>query len=328
MNQWELISEITLEFLEILRKHFPENIIARNGSSGPTFDADLTDKNLHYNNTPYFYNGKLKFVHWTSVENLLSIINNREIRLYNLHSSSDQNEFKFAASALNIPNNQIDYSKNYLYTFSFCKSDDLSNTFLWKEYGKNYTGVAIEFEIINDPSLWKNFMFSQVYYELPKFLIDFVNDLKSLNIKYPGTETRIDLGRLISFHKESRFHKENEIRFSTYFPFESYEAYWKFCNNEFIFNKDRPRIVNYYGLSLWVDNTSAYIKSEIPEFNRQLKLEDDYFVHKPMIKINQIHFGKNCGINNNQFSQFREKLEEIIRYKLGYNLKLELNLFN
>ncbi len=327
MTQLELNAKITSEFLNILKTHLSEKLISSNGSIGPVFDADLTDKNLNYKDTHYFYNGELKFVHWTSIQNLLSIINNREIRLYNLLNSSDPDEFDYAAKALEISHNQINHSKNYFFTFSFCRSYDLANKYLWNEYGKDYTGVAIEFEIINKPDLWENFMISQVYYKLPQFLIDFILDLNVLCEKYPGIKTEIDLGKLIGFHKKKRFNEENELRLSTYFPFESLEAYWKYCNTEFRFDKDRPRITSYFGLSLWVDNDSPYVKSDKPKYDRQLIIEENYFKTRPQIKLTQIHFGKNCGINNYQFLEFRQKLEEIIRLKLGYNLNLELNLF-
>lgn len=327
MTQLELDEKITLEFLNILRTYFLKKLISRNGSSGPFFDADLTDKNLDYKDTPYYYNGELKFVHWTSVQNLLSIINNREIRLYNLINSSDPDEFDYAAKALKISHNQINHSKNYYFIFSFCKADNLSNKYLWNEYGKDYSGVAIEFEIINKPDIWENFMISQIYYELPQFLIHFISDLNALCKKYPGLKTKIDLGKLIGFHKKKHFDKENELRISTYFPFESLYAYLKYCNTEFRFDKDRPRITNYFGLSLWVDNDSPYVKSDKPKYDRRLIIEENYFKIRPQIKLTQIHFGKNCGITNYQFSEFRQKLEKIIRQKLGYNLNLKLNLF-
>lgn len=327
MTQFELNAKITSEFLNILKTHLPEKLISRNGSIGPYFDAELTDENLHYKDTNYFYNGELKFVHWTSIQNLLSIINNREIRLYNLINSSDPSEFDYAAKALKIPLNQINYSKNYFFTFSFCRSNDLFNKYLWNEYGKNYSGVAIEFEIINKPDLWENFMISQIYYKLPQFLIDFILDLKVLCEKYPGIKTEIDLGKLIGFHKKKRFKEENELRLSTYFPFKSLEAYWKYCNTEFRFDKDRPRITNYFGLSLWVDNDSPYVKNDNPKYDRRLIIEENYFKTRPQIKLTQIHFGKNCGINNYQFLEFKQKLEEIISLKLGYNLNLEFNFF-
>ncbi len=327
MTQLELDEKITLEFCNILRTHFPKQFITSFGSSGHSYHASLSDKNHDFKDSSYYYNRELKFVHWTSVNNLLSIINNREIRLYNLFNSSDPDEFYYAASALNISHNQIDHSKNYYFTFSFCRSDDLDNKYLWNEYGKDYSGVAIEFEIINKPDLWEKFMISQVYYKLPQFLNNFIFDLGLLCEKYPGIETKIDLGKLIGFHKEKALIKENEVRLSTYFPYDSYESYRKYCNCEFRFDKDRPRITSYFGLSLWVDNDSTYVKSDNPKYDNQLKIEKNYFTIRPQIKLTQIHFGKNCGITNYQFSEFRKKLEEIIKIKLGYRLELERKLF-
>lgn len=327
MTESELIDKIDQDFLKIINNHLPENLISHRGSSGPSFYADLTNENHIYKGTPYFYNSALKFIHWTNVNNLLSIINNREIRLYNLLNSSDSKEFEYAAKALNIPQNQIEYSKNYYYTFSFCSSADLDNKYLWEEYGNNYSGVAIEFEILNEPDLWKNFMLSQVYYEIPDFLVDFITELKSIQKEYPFAKTRIDLGKFIGYHKEECFHNENEIRLSAYFPFESSKEYLKYCNKEFRFEKERPRITNYFGLPLWVNNDSAYIKDNISQYDRRQNVKTDFYITNPQIKLTEIYFGKNCGINNYQYKEFRKELEEIIRYKLGYNLKLRLNLF-
>jgi hypothetical protein len=328
MNQLELIEQITSEFETILREGIPREWISHGGSSGPSFYSSLTENNANYKGSRYFYDGHLKFVHWTSVTNLLSIINNREFRLYNLQNSEDPSEFKFAADALSISSEQIDHSKDYLFTLSFCKQDYITNDFLWTTYGKNTSGVAIEFEITNDPSQWTGFMLSNVYYELPDNFITLRDRLAKLKEKYPMIETKIDLGKLIGFHKSDKYNKENEVRLSVYFPYNDIEEYWKYCNTEFRFDPDRPRITNYMGLPLWVNNESAYVKSERKHLDRRQILEEGFFETRPQIKIKQLYFGKNCGITNYQFDEFRRKMDEIIRYKLGYKVELLLNLYD
>ena len=213
----------------------------------------------------------------------MSIINYRELRLYNLHNSSDSEEFAYAARKLNIDNNQIDYSKKYLYTLSFCKASELENENLWTEYGKNYQGVAIEFEIINNPYEWKNFMLSEVFYEIPQDFLKLKNELNSFHNEYPNAQTFIDLGKLIAFHKKPVFSKELEIRLSTYFPFNHTAAYKKFCNTEFRLDKKRPRETDYFGLKLWVDNNSPFVKDDNPEFDKRLNVGDSYFTEESKI---------------------------------------------
>ncbi|MFV2016170.1 MAG: aminopeptidase N C-terminal domain-containing protein, partial [Candidatus Heimdallarchaeota archaeon] len=97
-----------------------------------------------------------------------------------------------------------------------------------------------------------------------------------IKIRYPEIDTKIDLGRLIAFHKRPGLAKEVEIRLSTYFPFDNPEAYLKFCNTEFRFDSQRPRITNYFGLNLWVDNESPYLKSSSATYDRRLNIEQDY----------------------------------------------------
>lgn len=326
MTEIELIDQIGKEFMDTVYKHIPNDWISSNGSSGPSFHARLSEMNSAFHNSDYFYSGQRRFVHWTSVQNLMSIINNREFRLYNLQKSSDENEFKFAADQLTMPEDKIDHSKNYLYTLSFCEIKERDNQKLWKEYGKEYSGVAIEFEIENDPMAWKNIMLSRCYYEIPKKFVRLFDDLRELKNKWNGIETNIDLGRLIAFHKHPDFKDELEVRLSSYFPYDNIEAYWKNCNTEFIFDKERPRITDYFGLKLWVNNDSPFVKSERKEYDRRLLVDDDYYEKLPKIIIRDIRFGENCGISNLEYSKYRQKLEEVFRLKLGYRINLPLNL--
>ena len=153
------------EFESEIRLILPKDWIKRPGLSGPEIYFELNELNSAYKDSEYYFGKERKFVHWTSVQNLMSIVNNREIRFYNLHNSDDGKEFGYAASTLEIPDERINHSKGYLYTFSFCESSEIDNGYLWEEYGRNYSGVAIEFEIINEPGKWNNFMlFTKLYY--------------------------------------------------------------------------------------------------------------------------------------------------------------------
>lgn len=328
MNREEYLDKVSDEFMSILHKYIPNRMIVGNGYSEMSFNARLSNKNKAFSESQYYFKGNKKFVHWTSVQNLMSIINYRELRLYNLHNSSDAEEFNYSAEKLKLADNQIDYSKKYLYTLSFCQASELGNMDLWTNYGNNYKGVAIEFEIVNNPNEWNNFMLSEVFYETPNDFLEMERELNTFHEKYPQAKTFIDLGKLIAFHKKPDFSKELEIRLSTYFPFNNTEAYEKYCNTEFRFEKDRPRETDYFGLKLWVNNESPFVKSTEPEFDKSLNVPESYFVEKPKIKISNIHFGKNCGISNEEFIPFWRKLKHISHFKLGYEIEdLNLNLY-
>lgn len=172
-------------------------------------------------------------------------------------------------------------------------------------------------------------MLSRTYYEFPERLIQLINDLTDLKNKWSGSglQTEIDLGRLIAFHKHPDFQFEKEIRLSSYFPFVDYEAIYKHCNTEFRFDDNRPRITDYIGLNLWVNNESSYVKSTNQMYDRRQILNDDYFIKNPKLIITNISFGENCGLSNMEYGKFKEKLEEVIRLKLGYNVSLPWNLY-
>ncbi|MFH1119395.1 MAG: DUF2971 domain-containing protein [Bacteroidota bacterium] len=327
MNALERSLIISNEFMNTINRYLPSNWISGNGSRGDIFDARLSAQNSAYESSEYFYEGEKKFVHWTTFQNLMSIINSRQIRFYNLQNPTDENEFKYAADQLSIPSDQIDHSKNYLYTFSFCEIKEKENTKLWTKYGKNFSGVAIEFEIENDPKEWENFMMSRTYYELPEKLIKLIAELKLLKDNWQGIDTEIDLGRLIAFHKHPDFEEEKEIRISTYFPYRDFDAYKKNCNVEFKFDGSRPRITDYFGLYLFIDNDSTYLKSDSPEYDRRLRLQEDYYIKNPKIRITNIRIGEECGLSNSNYSTFKEKIEEVIQLKLGYKVNLPFNLY-
>jgi len=290
------------------------------------FHARMSEENKAYKSSEYYFEGEMKFVHWTSVQNLLSIINTCQIRLYNLHNSADPEEFTYAASQLKLSEIQIDHSKNFLYTFSFSEIKEKDNTYHWENYGNNYIGVSIEFEIVNNPDEWDNFMLAPVNYELPQKISNLVEGLSVLKEKYQVLEFDVDLGRLIAFHKNPKFKVENEIRLSSYFPFDTTQEYWKYCNTEFRLEHRRPRITNYFGLDLWVNNDSFFIKESYPKYDRQNISDQNYFIKKPKILITNISFGEECGITKTLYPMFRMKLEEVIRLKLGYKINLPINM--
>ena len=208
MIENDLTQIIYNKYREIVKRIFPDIFISNTGYAGWDFYARQSNNNYLFRDTKYFYNGELKFVHWTSLNNLLSILNYRNIRLYNLYNSDDIDEFTFSASALGFNQQEIDNSKNYYYTFSFCEKQNLDNEYLWELYGKKYNGVAIEFSIINEPAHWDNYFMSKVYYEIPQNFTQFNEEISNLKKQY-NAKFNLDIQPLIGFHKRPDYVKEN-----------------------------------------------------------------------------------------------------------------------
>ena len=326
-EQVKFLDGISEEVLSVIQKYFPNFSIPGWGYAGPNFHFDLPDHFKSFENTPYYYWKEMRFIHWTTVDTLASIINNREVRLYNLINSEDEEEFIFSAKLLELSAEQIENIKTNYFTLSCCEKSNLQNEFLWKKYGRDQSGVAIEFSIINDRNDWENFMISEVYYRLPESFEPFQKELNAIKEKYNSQiDVAFNIWKLAGFHKKTHFASEKEVRLSTCFPYNS-EDYLKYAKKEFRIDGIRNRIVNYIPLKLWIDFESAYPK----EFYKKEDFQKRYLENlknKPHIKIENIYLGKNSKITNKEYyNTFRNSIREMISFQLGYSVDLPLNLF-
>jgi hypothetical protein len=305
MNKIEL-DRILNEFLKDVYSCIPEKCFSGAGYANFEFHTHLSKYNNDFKGSDYYYNGINKFVHWTSVKNLMSIINNKEIRLYNLHNSSDSTEFNYAATNLPIEKDQIDNLKKLLYTFSFCDSSEINNPLMWENYGNNYGGVALEFEITNDIENWQDFMLSKMYYKIPYQLIELKNKLEYLKKENSEMKPNFNFGKLIGFHKDPKFKTENEIRISILNLYEDIEEYYKNCKLDF--NFDKKVFTEYFKLKLWSKD-----------------IDPQYFTNKPQIKITKITFGENCGFDIQNFQRNITTLYGYFDREFGYEVEINPN---
>lgn len=144
-NEIEYYRKIDSEFDRIIHECFPNTFLQSHENSGNRYHADITKYNGGFKETEYFYNEKLEFFHLTSIQNLLSILNERSFRFYNLHNSNDEKEYKHVAELFSMDEDEINHKKDYLYTLSFCPMSEIENDQVWMEYGRNYSGAAIVF---------------------------------------------------------------------------------------------------------------------------------------------------------------------------------------
>lgn len=175
----------------------------------------IPPENKNLINCPYFYNKK-SAVHFSSIPALISILQEKAIRLYNLHNLNDPREFTFSSRLFGLDDDLVEDARDNIFLISLCERHILSevkNEFnLWRLYGKDGKGIVIVFSIFNNPIDWRDFHISEVFYgttrrEIFKELIELVNNFNKTDPKIT-----IDFGKLIPFHKSRLFELEKEVR--------------------------------------------------------------------------------------------------------------------
>ncbi|RXK58108.1 DUF2971 domain-containing protein [Lacibacter luteus] len=326
-KQQDILESMLDEYIAILDKYYPD-VIDNIGYSGSNFHSRISRYFRHYKKTPFYFSGELKFVHWTSLNSLSSIVNNSEVRLYNLINSEDKEEFSYAGKLLSLSEPQISTIKDSYFTASFCSYENLNSKYLWKKYGKDYSGVAIVFSLIDNRDKWENFFLSKVYYKLDAKFENFQREIDDLKRKYNGHPTFMsDIWRFAGFFKKEQYEDEKEVRLSYIFPFKNEVEYLRYVRKELKIEIGRNRIVSYIPLKLWIDPNSSYLKTlDISE-----RVNDTFSLTKPdlpQFKIEEIHFGNKCGLTPEEYYRFGRQLKEIFQWRLGYSIELPLNLYS
>jgi hypothetical protein len=162
-----------------------------------------------------------RFVHFTSLGNLFEILNSETIRLYNFASLDDPKEYIYAWEKEKQlkDNNQIgkDNDQHFSFILSMCQITDNNDEDyfnMWRLYGDNGKGVGIVFKFENDPSIWNNYLLSNVLYgDEKKGEID---NLIQRHIDYKGEKTSNIRNGILNyigpFHKQKCYSSEKEVR--------------------------------------------------------------------------------------------------------------------
>lgn len=330
-DQYQMLKRIEEEFHAIINRSFPAHFLQSSGFSGPNFHAEFSKENKFFKGTDYYYDVRNTFFHLTSPQNLFSILNSRTLRMYNLHNSNDPEEYKLSASLLHPSELEVENRKSNMYTLSFCPVDDLNNPDVWKKYGDNFKGVALVFEIANDPERWTNYHISEVKYGLSPKVSEYVNEMDKLQKKYRGFTFYLELEKLMTFHKGQQWKDEREVRILTYHPYEDFFERIKYTKPELRIEPNRNRWTEYIELHLFVDNNSACLenKREDPRLDRkQLLPSDKYFQECPQIMIKDIVFGANCGLERREYIRTKERIENLIQFNFGYRIQISPNFIS
>lgn len=317
------------ETRSLFERHFG-NIFEGHGQAGNRFVAHFPTKYRLLNGSEYFYEGAMEFVHFTSLPVLFSILNSRSIRLYDLHNSADVSELSNGMQLLKFTEGEMDRLKRHSFSFSFCAVSELHNDDLWVNYGNNYEGVAIVFEIDSQVENWRNYHLSKVKYgdahleKIRQFQVERERLEKDFPVKIMG-----NFGTLLGFHKREEYSHELEVRLFTHFPYQYTYEYDSFTFPEYRINDNRNRLVRYLELPLWVDNESVYIKSRSAWVKTDLGQRDQRFDKGeiPKIKLKKILVGHRCGMSSIEYGKLYRILERQIKFNLGYEIDVPQKLF-
>jgi len=307
-------------FKQEILKLFPgintNEILSGNKSN----EDEVVWNNIHFNipsenknlvNSPYYYDKKT-VVHFSNIFALNSIIQEKAIRLYNLHNLNDPREFIFASKVFNLNKEIVNDSKDNLFLISFCEREILkkvSGEFnMWRLYGQNGKGLAIVFSIANNPANWDDFHISKVVYgsNSRRKFSKLLKIIEELNLTKP--HINVDFGKLYAFHKSKLFELEQEVRI--------------------VFDRRKKRVgmgnrtVSFKGETVFpIIKSDLYKLIENKDNIRYLKLSIFYNgIEKidktiPLLKIEQIIIGYNFI---EEINSLKNSITEICKEQLGY----------
>lgn len=184
------------------------------GLSGNTFSLNFALEEL-YDIYPEIKPDTNKFVHFTNIKALHSILNDISIRMYNLDNVNDPNEFKFMAKQFGYNDFQLDQKKKSIYIFSLCNSNILNSDdalTMWRLYGNEGLGCNIEFEINSDSLKYSSLKLGKIIYTE----LDFENFFIAAEEFKTKHNLQLDLRKLIKspacLTKKKMYKTEQEYR--------------------------------------------------------------------------------------------------------------------
>lgn len=222
--------KIKLFMNTVVKKHLLPN--ARYGSAsalGPAgaekfnyANIDLSDSFNIYRKSKYYYEGNYRFIHYTSITKLLSIIREKKLRMYDLRGMDDKDEFGFAyGSVLRDSESFIENIKPKVFCFSMCEyevEEKKKSLNLWRQFGADGYGAGIVIEFNKkDRSEWFRYMLSKVHYGER-----YLDKLKTTKAAYEAFRTEHTFSvqnvdeffyKLFCFHKQDIYREEQEVRF-------------------------------------------------------------------------------------------------------------------
>lgn len=332
---------IDLYFEEVLKPILPN---AQKGGHSSWGNADGTDQAVQmdllglaetYNKSIYSYTGPLTFIHYTSVDSIINILNSGEIRLYDLNNMTDPNELNYAFNhiAEEINPDKIRTLKSQLFSFSFCKYDAelLPDDFeMWRLYGLDGNGVGLVFTIDQDNrNTWHHCILSEILYgeDKKQSLLEFRKRDKAFKEKYKGQITLENTHELAlamaALHKDDIFRNEKEVRLL--WTTKETNKTWIDHDTDY----DIYETLNKEGNKTHYFNLKLYTPNLFQEMRKMEKKTDEYsqaFVkftkeYRPKIQIDKIILG--YRIKNESRFKLGELLKTLSSKRYGTQIRTE-----
>jgi hypothetical protein len=121
-----------------------------------------------YKQTDYYYKGDCKkFIHFTSLNTFIKIIDSGHFLASQLTYHDDPLEFTYASNEMSsvVRKETLTYLKEFLFSLSMCVYEEGEDSFdIWRLYGDSGNGVGVVFSFYPNKDNWRNSFLSPVYY--------------------------------------------------------------------------------------------------------------------------------------------------------------------
>lgn len=294
----------------------------------------------------YFLESNM-FIHYTTLRNAVSIINDGYFRLNSLAYLDDPQELLYAGNEIlgNYEQEELEALKNQIFCISLCEysTEKKDNFDSWRLYGDNGLGVGIVFHFGSNTKAWLDNYLSKIHYGKNEVNTsseeETTEKFKLLKTNHDEfiteNEGKVDLlssifGRkgkipewiaiFLAFHKSSLYIPENEIRFLRYGN--------KFGNYSFSLNQLNER--TYFDKLFIKTRTNLnWIKEETKAYalDVQHDIYDSDWIRKvtascPIVEIDKLIIGYR---RLNDFRKLKKALHAGFSEKNGQSIEVELS---
>jgi len=356
------------EYFEILGKYVDEVIKPSFGiehaglsSYSKVDDSDeftgtisLPTKFSEYKNTDYYFKDEdKKFIHFTSLNTFIKIIDSGYFFANQLTYHDDPLELIYAGKEILdvISIEQLNELKKYLYSLSMCIFDDeksIAAFNMWRLYGDGGNGIGIVFSFCSNKDNWKNTFLSSIYYgnkdkgldkfrrfsEAHKIFMDKYPMFKMKPYSFAKENIPNDIGLFLALHKNSIFDGEEEVRFLKSF-----------------LNDDKNCDVRNKSIGLTIDKKNNLHKTyKIPivseknikrvafengntqitgfqnKFFKDINSINEYINDAPFIIIEKVILG--YRYNDEDLSRIKKKIAAMVNEKVNNGRNIEFELSN
>ena len=308
---------------DVLQKTFPNARFSSSGMMGSpdiapsSFKAEISPDNL-FKGTEYEYKGDGKFIHFTSILALKSILDTGWIRMSEFSNLVDKQELVYASSVFENDKfytqefDKLEHLKRNVFCLSACESsqETQSDSFMWEIYGDKGAGVFIEFEYTNKQPYSHNL--GNVLYgkENLKPLIQLKVLYDQFRIE-TNNFTIQDIFNVIleikAFHKSKKYQSEKEVRLL----FKQNKNWYEGHDHTSIYEDFNAKQEVKYFSKLYLKGRNPIVTDE----NLQKYTEEEICRYYPQIEIKRICLGYNISIENKvDIMKFISKLKATNNY--------------